>query len=471
MICRFVAYDTCASAIWSLVRRSLFVVAAVLAIVSLGAPIVSGADEQREVGLIRVDGAITPVMATYIGRGIDRAAHRGDTAVILEMDTPGGLSSAMDDIVSDVLNAPIPVIVYVAPNGARAASAGVYITYAAHIAAMAPATNIGSATPIQVGQTSDPNNLSTEERKIINDAAAKIRALAEQRGRNADWAEQAVRDAANIQASKAVELGVVNFIATDREQVLQQADGMNVTVNGQQVTVQTAGATIDEVNMSFFEQLLQVITDPNIAYILLSLGALGIVFEIASPGGIGPGAIGAILLVAGFYGLGTLDTNWAGLALMGLAFVLFVMDVYLPTHGALTLTGVAAFLFGSLLLANTRDANVLHISRWAIFTMTALLALFFFFIVGSVVRVRKNPPATGLQSIVGGVAIARTDIDPSGMVYMQGELWQAVTTGAIVEKGERVRVVTIEGLTLTVEPLTLEAGSSEAVSPNPSVPG
>ncbi len=421
---------------------------------------VSGAGAQssnRQVGLIDIDGTITPVMATYVGRGIERSTERGDSAVILRMDTPGGLSSAMDDIVSDILASSIPVIVYVAPEGARAGSAGVYITYAAHVASMAPATNIGSATPVQLGEESEDGEETAMDRKIVNDAAAKIRGLAEQRGRNAEWAESAVRDAANITAGEAVELNVIDFVADDVDDVLAQADGLEVTVRGETIAVETAGATVSEIDMSFFEQLLQVITDPNIAFVLVSLGTLALVFELANPGGIGPGAVGAIMLVTGFYALGTLDTNWAGLALMGLAFLLFVIDVFVPTHGILTISGIVAFLFGGLLLSNTRNDDVLVISQTVIFTVTAVMGLFFLFIAGTMWRSRGLPPATGESTLVGAVAVVRRPLDPDGMVFVQGELWQATSSGGNVGRGEFVRVLSVDGLHLMVAPVTVEA--------------
>lgn len=429
------------------------------------------ADPNNSIGKIRIDGAITPVMATYVGRGIDRAADRGDHAVIIELDTPGGLSSAMDDIVGDILNAPLPVIVWVAPDGARAASAGVYITYAAHVAAMAPATNIGSATPVQIGGEGEANGTPTAmDRKIVNDAVAKIRALAERRDRNADWAESAVRDAANVSANQAVELGVVDFIAASQDDLLAQADGRTVDVLGQEIVLQTAGARVDSIEMSFFEQLLQVLTDPNIAYILLSLGSLAIIFEIANPGGVGPGAIGVILLLAGFYGLGTLDSNWTGLGLMILAFVLFALDVFLPSHGVLTISGIGAFLLGSLLLANTRNPDVLQVSRSVIFATTAAVAMFFAFVVTAVVRIRHKPAVTGTPAMVGTVGVARTDLDPNGMVFIFGELWQA-QADMPVRKGDRVRVVAVEGLELVVTPAESEAGATPPVSPHPRASG
>lgn len=418
----------------------------------------AGAQETtRQVGLLDVDGTITPVMATYVGRGIDRSAERGDSAVILRMNTPGGLSSAMDDIVSDILASPIPVIVYVAPEGARAASAGVYITYAAHVAAMAPSTNIGSATPVQLGDESDDNEQSTMDRKIVNDAAAKIRSLADRRERNAEWAESAVRDAANITANEAVELNVVNFVADNVDDVLAQADGMSVVVRGETTTVETAGASVSEIDMSFFERLLQVITDPNIAFVLVSLGTLALVFELANPGGIGPGAVGALMLLTGFYALGTLDTNWAGLALMGLAFLLFVIDVFVPTHGILTISGIVAFLFGGLLLSNTRNDDVLAVSRVVIFTVTALMGAFFLFLAGAAWRSRRRPPSTGESAMVGTIAVVRTPLEPDGFVFVHGELWQATSVGETVGRGELVRIERVDGLRLTVTPVTIEA--------------
>jgi membrane-bound serine protease (ClpP class) len=433
------------------VVRGLILVAALMTLLSVGVTVAQ--DDTPTVGRVRVDGTITPVMATYIGRAIDRAADHGDSAVILEMDTPGGLSSAMDDIISDILASEIPVIVWVAPNGARAASAGAYIAYAAHVSAMAPATNIGSATPVQLGEQDDDGSETAMDRKVVNDAVAKIRALAEMRDRNADWAEDAVRDAVNVSATEAVRLNVVDFIAKDEIELLEQADGREVTVGVETVTVNVAGATIRSIEMSFFERLLQVITDPNIAFVFVSLGTLALIFELANPGSIGPGAVGGLMLVTGFYALGTLDTNWAGLALMGLAILLFAIDVFVTSHGILTITGIVAFLFGALLLSNTRNDDVLAISRTVIFTITLLFAAFFLFIARSAWRSRDFPVVTGDAQLVGHVGSARTDLTPEGMVYLLGELWQATATQGGIPKGEHVRVVRKEGLRLVVEPV------------------
>lgn len=420
------------------------------------AAVADAQDDTPRVGRIRIDGAITPVMATYVGRGIDRAAERGDSAVIIEMDTPGGLSSAMDDIISDILASDIPVIVWIAPEGARAASAGAYIAYAAHVSAMAPATNIGSATPVQLGEQDDDTQ-SAMDRKVVNDAVAKIRSLAEKRGRNADWAEDAVRDAANVTATEAVELNVIDFIANSEASLLEQADGREVEIDTATVTVSAAGATVDAIDMNLFERLLQVITDPNIAFVLVSLGTLAFIFELANPGSIGPGAVGGIMLLTGFYALGTLDTNWAGIALLGLALLLFAIDVFVTSHGILTVTGIIAFLFGALLLSNTRNDDVLAVSRIVIFTMTALFAAFFMFIARSAWRTHDLPAYSGDNSILGGIGEVRTDLAPQGMIYMHGELWQASTEVGVIPAGNRVRVLRKEGLHLVVESLPEDA--------------
>ena len=298
--------------------------------------------------------------------------------------------------------------------------------------------------------------------KVINDAAAKIRALAEKRGRNADWAEQAVRQAANITASQAVDLKVIDFIAIDRDDLLAKADGRLVEVRGQQVALHTAGATIETYDMSFFERVLQTVSDPNIAYILLSLGSLALVFELANPGLIFPGVLGGLMLVTGFYSLGTLDGNWSGLALIAFAFLLFAVDAFVPTHGTLTLGGIGAFLFGSLLLSNSRDGQVLHLSRVLVLAVTLLLAVIFGLIVFFAARVRGKPPASGITSLIGMTGEVRRDLGPVGMVYLNGELWEAVSPAGSVPRGTRVSVLAVQGLRLTVEPLSVVAPEGAA---------
>ncbi len=442
--------------------------ATALTFIALGvltAPL-SAQESEPSVTELTIDGPITPVMATYIDRGIDTAIDRGDDAVIIRMDTPGGLSSAMDDIIVDILASPIPVIVWVGPEGSRAASAGMYITYAAHVASMAPVTNIGSATPIQLGGEEDGEETALD-RKVVNDAAARARELAELRGRNAEWAELAVRDAVNVGSREAVELNIVDFIATDIDDALAQADGREVVVNGDIAVVNTANANVQPVEMSFFERLLQIVVDPNVAFVLLSLGTLGLIFELSNPGAIFPGVAGAIMLIVGFYALGTLESNAAGFVLLALAFVLFVLEVFVVSGGILTVGGVVMFVLGGLLLSNTRNPEVLQISRTVIFTVAVLIGLFFLFVVGSVVKSRGKPPATGREAFIGREGVARTDLDPRGMVFVEGTLWSAHSVDdTVILKNEPVRVLNRDGMLLGVKRITVEErAGDELVDP------
>jgi membrane-bound serine protease (ClpP class) len=332
---------------------------------------------------------------------------------------------------------------------------------------MAPTTNIGSATPITLNEEEKAGELTTNQKKAINDAVAKIRALAERRGRNADWAEQAVREAANVTASQAVQLHAVDFIASDVNDLLAKTDGRQVEVRGQTMTLRTANAAVETYDMSFFERVLQTVSDPNIAYILLSLGSLALIFELANPGLIFPGVLGGLMLVTGFYSLGTLDGNWSGLALIAFAFLLFAVDAFVQSHGTLTLGGVGAFLFGSLLLSNSQDGQVLHLSRALVLAVTLLLAVFFGLIVFFAARVRGKPPSTGVSTLLGMTAEVRKDLDPVGMVYLYGELWEAVSPAGFIPRGTRVTVTALQGMRLTVEPLGAAAPDGALVQGQP----
>ncbi|MCX2727466.1 nodulation protein NfeD [Thermomicrobium sp. 4228-Ro] len=417
----------------------------------------------ERVYLLEVDGAITPVMADYVARGIDAAVANGAEAVVIRLDTPGGLSSAMDDIVQDILQSPIPVIVYVAPQGARAASAGVFITYAAHIAAMAPATNIGSASPVLIGQDGQPTQTDdTMQRKLVNDAVAKIRSLAERHGRNADWAEQAVREAVNITADEAAALGVVDLVAPSLDALLDAVDGRTVSTSAGSVTLRTRDAEIVTVDMTVLERFFQILSDPNIAYILLSLGMLGIFFELANPGSILPGVLGGILLLLGLYALGTLDVNWTGVLLMAFAFLLFLIDLYVPTHGVLTLGGIVSFALGSLLLLQSPANPAFQLSRAVVIAVTGTVAAVFLVLVYLVARAHARRPATGKEALIGARAVARRALEPEGMVFVEGELWRARSLSGPIPAGQAVRVVGVEGLVLLVEPLTEEAATEPA---------
>ncbi len=414
----------------------------------------------ERVYLLEVDGPITPVMADYVARGIDEAARNGAEAVVIRLDTPGGLSSAMDDIVQDILQSPVPVIVYVAPEGARAASAGVFITYAAHIAAMAPATNIGSASPVLIGQDGQPTETDdTMQRKVVNDAVAKIRSLAERHGRNADWAEQAVREAVNITAEQAAALGVVDLVAPSLDALLDAVDGRTVTTSAGEVTLRTRDAEVVPVDMTVLERFFQILSDPNIAYILLSLGMLGLFFELANPGSILPGVLGGILLLLGLYALGTLDVNWTGVLLMAFAFLLFLIDLYVPTHGVLTLGGIVSFALGSLLLLQSPASPAFQLSRAVIIAVTGTVAAVFLVLVYLVARAHARRPATGKEALIGARAIVRRALEPEGMVFVEGELWRARSLSGPIPAGQTVRVVGLEGLVLLVEPLTEETAA------------
>lgn len=420
------------------------------------------AQTSTRVYLVEIDGAITPVMANYVERALKQAANEGVEAVVLRLNTPGGLSSAMDDIVQAILQSPVPVIVYVAPEGARAASAGVFITYAAHIAAMAPATNIGSASPVligQDGQATQPDD--TMRQKIMNDAVARIRSLAERRGRNADWAERAVREAINSTAEEAVTQGVVDLIAPTLQTLLSEVDGRTVITTAGSVTLRTQHAEVIPLRTTLLERFFQILSDPNIAYILLSLGMLGLFFELANPGAIFPGVAGGILLLLGLFALGTLDVNWAGVLLMALAFLLFLIDLYVPTHGVLTLGGIISFGLGSLLLLQSPGNPAFQISRSVIIAVTGTVAAFFLFLIYLVARAHRRRPATGKEALLGAVAEVRRPLEPVGMVFVDGELWRARSLAGPIPAGHSVRVVGIEGLMLLVEPASEETSETQ----------
>jgi membrane-bound serine protease (ClpP class) len=410
-------------------------------------------DTAPQVRLLTIDGTITPPMAQYIQRGI-RAAERDEVAaIVLEIDTPGGLSSAMDDIDRAILESDVPVIAWVAPRGARAASAGVFITYASHIASMAPGTSIGSASPVS-GDGSEMTD--TMEAKVTNDAVSNIRNLAEFRGRNADWAEQAVREAVNITADQALDLGVIDLIAADIETLLQEVDGRQVMMaNGELLTLNTAGGEVRETSMNLIERFLQLISEPTIAYLLMSFGALGIFLELSNPGGFIPGIVGAVSLILGLFALGTLPVNWTGLALIALAFVLFFIDIFVTSFGVLLLAGMASFIVGSYLLVDSSVPGYDGVSPMVIWTAAGLIAASALFIGGAVLRAMRSKPVTGESSMIGEHAEVRRPLDPDGMVFMHGEHWAATRQGdgPAIPIGAVVRVAAVQGLRLFVEPV------------------
>jgi len=410
-----------------------------------------------EVLVGEIKGIINPVMAGYVDRVVSDAERSNAAAVVFYMDTPGGLSDAMRDINLRILASRVPVIIYVAPDGARAGSAGVYISYAAHLVAMAPATNIGSATPVAFGDNGSEAQMSPEMRaKVTNDAVAGIRALAEQRGRDPDFAERAVREGANLQASEALKANVVNYIATDLPDLLRQSDGARVHVSTGDAIVHTSGAVTRTADMSAIESFLLTITNPTIAYILLSMGSLGLLLELYNPGSVFPGVIGGICLLLAFFALGTLPLNFAGLALIGFGLLLFGLEPFLPSHGILAGGGATSFVIGSLLLINAPQQPFLQISVIAIAAVTAVLLGFFLVLVTAILSARRHRVVTGREGMLGATGVVRRALVPgrNGLVFVQGELWQAVAPGGLLAAGEQVVVQAMNGLLLTVRRTT-----------------
>jgi membrane-bound serine protease (ClpP class) len=430
-------------------------------------------DNASTVRIISIDGTVTPAMASYIDRAMEGVQRDNVEAIVLRIDTPGGLSTAMDDIVDDILQSDVPVIAWVGPSNARAASAGVYITYAAHIAAMAPGTNIGSASPIQLGGDGEETGESTAERKAMNDAAARIENLARLRDRNVDWAVSAVRDAENITADKALELGVIDLTAPNIDVLLQEVGGMQVVLaSGETMTLDTAESAQTSASMNVFEQFLQLISDPTIAYLLLSFGALGIFLELSNPGGFVPGIIGVVCIILGLYALGTLPVNWTGVLLIALAFALFFIDLFVTSFGLLLIGGLASFIIGSYMLIDESVPGYEGVSRPVIWTSAALVLASAMLIGALVLKSMRRKPATGMNSLIGQVAEVRSPLAPTGMVHVEGEYWSATALdlpeGTIVPVGSRVEITCITGLKLAVRPVNLQDDEVAEVVPRES---
>jgi membrane-bound serine protease (ClpP class) len=405
----------------------------------------AAAAEQPRVLAVEFSNDINPVTADYLTGSIDQAEKDGYDAVVILMDTPGGLDSAMRDIIKKELESPVPVVVYVSPPGSRAASAGVFITMAADVAAMAPATNIGSSTPISTSGGNIPSDL---RRKVINDAAAYIRGLAKEHGRNADWAEKAVRVASNLTAQEALEMNVVDVVAPDLPTLLDDIDGMRVEPKG--IVLHTADAQITTIHMSLWKRILDTLIDPNIIVLLLSLGALGITVELFNPGLIFPGTFGAIALIVAFFGLQVLPVSAAGVLLIILAAVFFAAEPFVMSHGALALAGAACFVVGSLMLFDPAGPGY-QVSIWVAVAIGGTIALLVAFAVTKIVRARRRKPVTGQEDLVGQIGVVRKTLDPAGLVFVHGELWQARTAGETINAGSSVLVESVgDGLVLRV---------------------
>ena len=411
---------------------------------------VSAQSATPNVAIIEIDGTITPAMASYVKSSIGDAERDDAAAIVLRIDTPGGLSTAMDDIVNAIIASEVPVIAWVGPTNARAASAGVYITYASHIAAMAPGTNIGSASPV----SADGSDMTdTMENKVVNDAVSRIRNLAELRDRNEEWAVSAVVEADNITATEALELGVVNLLAPDIPSLLNDVHGTTVTLqSGDSATLNTADASVDTIEMNAFESFLQLISDPTIAYLLISFGSLGIFLELSNPGTFIPGIVGVVSFILGFYGLGTLPVNWTGIALIALAFALFFIDLFVSSYGLLLVGGMISFVLGSYMLIDESVPGYGTVARPVIWVCSALVLLSAISIGTLVIKLQRSAPTTGKNAMIGEIATVRQELHPDGMVFFDGELWSATLDheNERAPVGAHVRIVDVVGIRLTV---------------------
>jgi membrane-bound serine protease (ClpP class) len=407
---------------------------------------------------VELENDINPVTQDYLVDAIERGERESYDAVVIELDTPGGLDSAMREIIKKELDAEVPVVVYVYPPGSRAASAGAFITLAADVAAMAPATNIGSSTPVAVGGGEISDDL---RRKVINDAAAYARELAETHGRNGDWAEAAVRSASNLGAQEALDQNVVDVVAPDLPTLLEEIDGLRTEPKG--FVLNTAGATVDTVEMSLWKRILDLLVDPNLIVLLMSIGVLGITIEILNPGLILPGTVGIISLIVGLFGLQVLPVSWAGVLLMLLAVGFFVAEAFVPSHGALALGGAVSFVVGALMLFDPAGEGY-QVSIWVALAVGGTLAVVTAVVATKVFRARRAPTKTGREEMIGEVGVVRSAVAPSGLVNVHGEIWKAHTEGEPLAPGEQVRVSGVgEDLVLEVtraeEPAALVTSS------------
>jgi len=407
--------------------------------------------DSGSVYVMKIKGPIGPVTDTYFKRVLEEAKEHDAMCLVVEMDTPGGLMDSMKDIMQKIINSEIPVVVYVSPGGASATSAGVFITLSAHVAAMAPNTNIGAAHPVMIGENGEQQMSKEMKEKITNDSVALIKTTADKKGRNMEWAEKAVRESVSATEKEALQLKVVDLVAANLTELLKSIDGLKIeTVKGT-VVLNTSGAIIKEIPMSSTEKFLDVLSNPNVAYILIILGTYGLIYELASPMSIFPGVVGGICIILAFFALGTLPVNYAGLALLVFAFILFIIDIKAPTHGILTAGGIISMILGSVFLFNS-DLPFYQVSWGIILGVVGMTTIFFVFIITTVLRSHKKKVTTGVEGFTGQKGIVKNPLEPKGQIMLDGALWRAITTGRYVKEGEEVVVKKVDGLTVYVEP-------------------
>ena len=420
---------------------ALFLLGSALVLVGDGASADGG-----EVTVLRVKGNIVPVVADYISRGIQEAEDRGSAACIIELDTPGGLLDTTEKIVLRIMNAKVPVVIYIAPHGAWAASAGAFITVSSHVSAMAPATSIGAAHPVSVGEEMSEDQI----KKATEYSAAWIQSIAEKRGRDPALVNAVVRESKSFTALQAVESKLVDFIADDLDAVVKGINGRQVTLSsGKQVTIDTSSAVVRYSEMTGVEKFLHMISHPNVAYILLSIASIGLITEVSNPGLIFPGVIGGICLFFAFYSLGVLNAYWAGILLILLALGLFVTEIFVPAYGILTAGGVISLLIGSFILFSESDASM-QVDPALIIVITVIFAAFITFLVWATVRGQRRKVETGREGMVGQLAVVKTSLNPRGKVMVDGELWTAELDSGTAQAGEEVVINKIDNLKLYV---------------------
>ena len=400
-----------------------------------------GTCEERQVMIIELEGPINPGAATFMTRGIEEAEESKSEMVIIRLDTPGGLASSMRTMVKAILNCSIPVVVYVSPKGAGAASAGVMVTVAAHIAAMAPGTNIGAAHPVTAGGKDIEKTMSE---KVVNDMASYGRGIAQEKGRNAEWVEKAIRESVSITAEEAVEKNVVDLVAADTDDLLRLLDGREVAMRQGKVVLKTKGLVKFHYEPGFRDKVLRLISDPNIAYILMMIGMAGLYFELSHPGAIFPGVIGAISLILAFYSFQTLPVNYAGLMLIALAIIFFIAEIKIASYGVLSLGGVISLILGSIMLFED-----VAVSLRLMMPTVVLIAGFFVVVSTLAFRAYRSKPKSGMEGLMGEVGLVKEPLDPEGLIFVHGEYWRAISEEKI-EPGEKVEVEKADGLVLKV---------------------